>query len=73
MSFSTPILFIIFNRPDVTEQVFEQIKKIKPSRLYISADGPRNSAETSLCEQTRAKTENIDWPCEVFRSYQQTN
>ncbi|MFZ2303665.1 MAG: glycosyltransferase family 2 protein, partial [Minisyncoccia bacterium] len=39
--FSVPILFIIFNRPDTTTRVFETIRKIKPAKLYVAADGPR--------------------------------
>lgn len=72
--FNTPILFLIFNRPDTTVKVFEAIRQIKPTFLYIAADGPRKdrSGEAEKCEQTRnLVTDNIDWPCEVktlFRS-----
>ncbi|GIW23165.1 MAG: hypothetical protein KatS3mg068_2172 [Candidatus Sericytochromatia bacterium] len=41
MMFEVPILFIVFNRLDTTKQVFEQIRKIKPKKLFISSDGPR--------------------------------
>jgi hypothetical protein len=41
MNFNTPILFIVFNRPHETQQSFEQIKKIKPKKLFIAGDGPR--------------------------------
>lgn len=70
--FNVPILFLIFNRPDTTEKVFDVIKKIKPSKLFIAADGPRTEEEKELCEQTRQHVvQNIDWECEVktlFRS-----
>ena len=39
VEFQTPILFIIFNRPSTTKLVFNQIKKIKPKKLFIAADG----------------------------------
>ncbi|MFZ2303237.1 MAG: nucleotide-diphospho-sugar transferase, partial [Minisyncoccia bacterium] len=29
--------------------------------------------ETKLCEETRKITENIDWPCEVYRKYSEDN
>ena len=38
---NTPILFLVFNRPDTTKKVFESIKAVKPNRLYISCDGAR--------------------------------
>ncbi len=74
-AFYTPVLFIIFNRPDTTRQVFEAIRKIKPIKLYIAADGPRLNkyGEVELCEETRKITENIDWSCEVFRKYSDKN
>ena len=44
----TPILFVIFNRPDTTEKVFNEIKKIKPKKLFVSADGPRENKPFDL-------------------------
>ncbi len=69
----TPILFLIFNRPDTTKLVFDSIKKVKPTKLYIAADGPRTSKphEDILCNETRSIINQIDWKCEVktlFRS-----
>lgn len=68
MSFNTPILFLIFNRPKSTQLVFDVIVKIKPSKLYIAADGPRDFKENekSLCDEVRKiVTEGITWDCEV--------
>jgi hypothetical protein len=39
----TPILFLLFNRPDTTYIVFEKISQVKPKKLFIAADGPRNN------------------------------
>jgi hypothetical protein len=51
----SPVLFMIFNRPDVTRDVFEKIRLAKPSRLYIAADGPRtNRIEEELSKETRS-------------------
>lgn len=63
----TAVLFIIFNRPDVTARVFEAIRKARPPRLYIAADGPRSNrpGEAEKCQRTRQLVERIDWPCEV--------
>lgn len=72
--FETPILFLIFNRPDTTEKVFAEIKKQKPKYLFIAADGPRKDKEGELakCELTRKVVlDHVDWKCEVktlFRS-----
>lgn len=66
--FKTPILFLIFNRPEITQRVFEEIKKQKPKYLFVAADGPRNTVEEDLekCKATRDIVLNgIDWDCEV--------
>ena len=74
-NFKTPILFIIFNRPDVTIQVFNEIRKIKPSDLYVVADGPRDSkgGERDNCNKTRQIIDLIDWKCNVFKNYSDIN
>jgi hypothetical protein len=71
----TPILFIIFNRPDTTRTVFEAIRKAKPAKLYVAADGARanKAGEAQLCEETRAIINSVDWPCEVKKLYRDTN
>lgn len=74
-AFDTPILFLLFNRPDLTERVFARIRAMRPKTLYIAADGPRSDriGEEDLCRETRAIVEIIDWPCEVRRRYQERN
>lgn len=69
----TPVIFLIFRRPDLTAQVFEQIRAAKPAKLLVVADGPRNAQEAALCEQARKVTEQIDWDCEVLRNYSDIN
>ena len=51
--FTTPILLLVFNRPQETQNVFNQIIKIKPQQLFIAADGPRTYkiGEDKLCSQ----------------------
>lgn len=70
---STPVVFLIFRRPDLTVRVFEAIRQAQPTKLLVVADGPRNEEEAMLCQQARAITENIDWDCEVLRNYSDVN
>ena len=71
----SPVLFLIFRRPDTTKRVFERIREAQPPRLYIAADGPRKDRpdEAEKCALTRQIVENIDWPCEVHRLYRDEN
>lgn len=73
MPCTTPIVFLIFRRPDLTARVFEAIRKAQPSKLFVVADGPRDASEPQLCQQARAVTEQVDWDCEVLRNYADTN
>jgi hypothetical protein len=74
-SFSTPVLLIIFNRPDTTREVFGAIRKIRPKYLYIAGDGPRKDQEkdNELCRDARAITKQIDWDCDVHTLFQEHN
>ena len=72
----TPVAFIIFNRPEVTAQVFAAIRAARPKKLLVIADGPRADrvGEAVRCAAARAIVDNgVDWPCEVFRNYSDVN
>lgn len=72
--FNKPILFLIFNRIETTKSVFESIKDIKPKRIYISSDGPRNSEEKIIVEDVRKYVlDSIDWDCEVKTLFRENN
>lgn len=75
MNQGAPILFLIFNRPRETELVFEQIRKSRPSKLYIASDGPResNPEDRHKVLEARAVVSRIDWPCEVRTLYRDSN
>lgn len=65
----TPVALMIFNRADLTEKVFAAIRRARPAKLYIIADGPRNADEKIRTDAARAATDNIDWACEPVRLY----
>jgi hypothetical protein len=73
MNIETPVVFIIFNRPDLTQIVFNSIAAVKPKKLYIIADGPRNYTEKRLCKETRAIVKEIDWECSVSELFSDEN
>ena len=72
---NTPVLFLIFNRPDTTQKVFDAIKKAKPKQLFVAADGPREGeeGEKEKCEQTRKIIEQADWDCKVKTLFRDKN
>jgi hypothetical protein len=72
---STPILLIVFNRPDKVRQLLTALATIKPKKVYVAADGPRThkQSDVSLCAEVRALIEKISWPCEVITNFQPEN
>ncbi|HOO80218.1 MAG TPA: hypothetical protein PLZ77_00250 [Lachnospiraceae bacterium] len=72
----TPVTFIFFNRPDTTIQVFEEIRKAQPQKLYLVADGPREGNSSDLEKNTKIKEwleTHIDWDCKVTKLYAEHN
>lgn len=73
--FPTPVLLITYNRPELTRRVFEEIRKIKPKKLYFAADGARNGidSDTLNCIATRQVLDSIDWDCKVETLFREEN
>jgi len=71
----TPVVFIIFNRPDTTTKVFERIREAKPPKLFVIADGPRNDHpdDKEKCIAARKIIEQVDWNCEILKNYSDKN
>lgn len=72
---TTPVLFLIFNRPDLTAQVFDVIRKVRPQKLFVRADGPRNDRidEAEQCQKTRDIVKRVNWECEVYYDFSEIN
>ena len=62
-----PVLLTIFNRPDKTRAVIENLRQIRPKRLFVAADGPRldHPQDTEKCRLARKEATDIDWPCDI--------
>jgi len=62
-----PVLIIAFNRPDTTQVLFDRIKEIKPSKIFVAVDGPRinNVKDEALRNKVIAITKNVDWVCKA--------
>jgi hypothetical protein len=75
-SLNTAVLFLVFNRLDTTKQVFQAIRQAKPPRLYLAADGARESkqGEAENVQVVRDYImENIDWECDVKTMFRDEN
>ncbi|UPK68785.1 glycosyltransferase family A protein [Chitinophaga filiformis] len=73
---NTPILLLVFNRPQQATRILESIRQQQPAQLFIAADGPRHDkpGEATLCRQTRdAILQRLDWNCEVHTLFRDRN
>lgn len=71
MSTQNAVLMLVFNRPDVTEKVFQAVRAARPPRLYIAADGPRLNRPDDEVKTAEVRNifAQIDWPCDVKTRY----
>jgi hypothetical protein len=70
-----PILLIVYKRPDATRLVFEEIRKARPQKLFIGADGPKegNSEDAHKVDEVRKIVQNVDWDCDVKTLFYEKN
>jgi hypothetical protein len=75
VKFDSPVLLIWFNRPDLSLQIIERLREVKPERIYVAVDGarPDKKEEEQLCIETRKVVSQIDGPCEVKTLFQERN
>ncbi len=72
----TPVVFIVFNRPEVTAQVFARIRAARPARLHVVCDGPRSHRPDDAAKVAAVRAiieQGVDWPCQLVRDYAAEN
>jgi hypothetical protein len=71
----TPVILIVYRRPETTEQVLQVLYQVNPTRLFVVGDGPRTDrpGEAAQVAHTRALIEQIEWECEVLTDYAEVN
>lgn len=74
-SLRTPVVLLIYHRPQTTRQVFARVREARPETLLVIADGPRpgDADDAAACRAAREVAEAVDWPCRVLRQYAATN
>lgn len=74
--FDVPVLFCTFNRLESTKEVFERIRQVKPAKLYLLSDGPRENVKDEA-EKVAAVREyletHIDWECQLHKNFAEKN
>ena len=72
---NVPVLMVFFNRSEPLKQVFEAVRKAKPTKLFLAQDGARegNKNDIQNVQECREVVRNIDWDCEVYTNFSEVN
>lgn len=70
-----PVVFVIYNRPELTKAVMRAIRARRPSRLIVVADGPKrgDADDEARCRAARAAALEVDWRCAVETDFADQN
>src|SRR5208337_908582 len=73
---TTPVVMLVFNRPDLTRAVLDQIRLARPPELLVVADGPRpgHATDREQCAKVRDVIESgVDWGAKLLTNYAESN
>ena len=66
----TPVVIVIYHRPDHAQKLMSALSLVKPTTIWIVADGPKDEADQLLVSETRKTVEEaITWPCRIYPVY----
>ena len=67
---NVPVLILAYNRPTFTKKLIAALKTIKPKKIYISCDGPKNNQEDiNNCKKTRDIFNSINWTRDIKKNF----
>ncbi len=74
-SLKTPVLLLVFDRPETTRAVVDTIRAARPSEYFVAADGPRpdRQDDAEKCRAAREIATAVDWPCNVHTLFRDSN
>ena len=72
---ATPVLLVVFNRPEATRRVIDALRHNRPRHVYVAADGARDDVpdDRARVGEVRAVVEGIDWDCTLDTRYRPAN
>lgn len=72
--FNIPVCIFLFRRKDTLQRIFEVLRSVKPSKVYLRSDEGRNENEKrEVFEVRELALSLIDWNCEVVRDFANEN
>jgi len=73
--FTTPVVIIAFNRTGVTRRTVEAVRRVRPTQVFLVADGPRatHPEDEAMCAQVRELLTEGPWPGQVHTKFAERN
>ena len=70
-----PVMICGFIRPNTLEKVFAAVREVKPCKLYLVLDAPREGRieDVILNNECKRIFDSVDWVCDVVRDYAKVN
>ena len=74
-TFDTPVLLIVFNRPELTQRVLTILKENRVDNLFIAFDSPRDNSheEVNAYKAVQEMVYGVDWATNIRILARQTN
>lgn len=72
----TPILILTWNRPNCLQALITKISAVKPKRIFVWCDGPREGRpddEVAIDKLRHILGSSISWECNIDSSFQERN
>lgn len=61
---NAPVLILAYNRPHYSNKLVCALRNIRPRKIYILCDGPKqNQLDKNKCKETQRIFNEIDWNC----------
>lgn len=72
--FDTPILIVAWNRPAHARRLVDSVRPFRPSQVWVSVDGPRDSSDVLPIERTKKSIlDSLDWACNIRTQFHESN
>lgn len=70
--FKVPVLLVLYNRTEETHKVFQILRTVQPTTLYVAGDGPKpdNTLDRLHVYQAQSVIQP-EWPCQVHHLWQE--
>lgn len=71
----TTVVMIMFNRFEETKRTFSAIREVKPKKLILISDGPRENvtSDFNAIIECRNLEYEVDWECEIIKDFSPIN